>query len=625
MYTNIKNIIIVTMLFTSLYASNLMQRSWVPISVGDILTFIPKGVDNSNGTIESKDYNQGADINRWYVYANSQKNALSKVYDATLKKNVVSLKTSNGKSIAMQLGNHWNDSKSVISWEQKIKGRYVVYLQINTTKGKRYIVYQQNVEDSGLYDTYYLNIGLPTYVNNTWKTITRDIKSDLKRVESDNTFLSVDRFLVRVYDEARLGSIVLKETGTTDVNTLPIVIIGPSTVYIGHEINDVKHLDNSDCRLEGWGERFDIYTKNPDMIYNYARPGSSSTSFPVSIEDIDDNDTLTKEDKDSIKTLYGPNRDHYWAKVVDNMKKLGKGILLIQYGANEDLKTITEVKFKENIQNYIDKAKELHFIPILITEIERRARNKDGTVWHSRGYFPKWMKEIAADNNLQVLDLNKKSYDEYSKYNDAQWDKMFTDCIDKFKNSETHKREKQRTHYEAKGAKRVASWIRELACEQPNSKLCKQLNKVPRVFTLSSNNFIPEHGSPTFSWKNAPKGTKSFVLIIDDESAKDGTLDWVHWSVININKNTQTIAARTIPTGAKVGINSNGVKRYSDPAYPDTHKYVAHLYALDTKDATNAQFFHGAKNFSLNKKYDHKEFEKVFGFFILGKSEIISK
>jgi len=603
-------IILLVMLFSSLYASN-PKKSWVPIIVSDIVTFVPKGIDSPEHHNGIKDYNQDANINRWYVYANSQKNALLKVYDATLKKNVVSLKTSNGKSIAMQLGDHWNDSKSVISWEQKIKGRYIIYLQINTTKGKRYIVYQENVEDRGLYDTYYLNISLPASVNNSWKTITRDIKADLKRVESDNTFISVDRFLVRVYEEARFGSIVLKETSETHDDTLPIVIIGPSTVYFSHELNGAEHpTDKSDCRLEGWGERFYMYSKNPNKVYNYARPGSSSTDFPE-----------PPEGKNAdVQTLYGPNRDHYWAKAVEKMRKLGKGILLIQYGANEHGKA-TEASFKNNIQRYINKAKEFHFSPVLITEIEKRIK-KNGKLIYSRGDFPKWMKEVAQENNLQLLDLNTKSYYEYNKDNLEQWHEKYTDCISRWGKNKPE----ENTHYEAKGAKRVSSWIYALACQDKKSKLCKQLQGTPKKFTLQSHGFIPSHGSPAFSWKNAPKGTKSFVLIIDDASAKDGKLDWLHWSVININKNTHSITAQKTPTEAKVGVNSNNVNRYSDPVYPKTHKYVAHLYALDAKDAMNAKYFYNkAKNFNLQKKYDHKEFERVFGFFILGKSEITSK
>jgi len=440
----------------------------------------------------------------------------------------------------------------------------------------------------------------------SWKAVIPLSVLDLRGKKKITTAVKIFTKDWKIATSSKIKSYTLSEINK---DIIPIVIIGPSTTYIGSELNGAIHPDGSDCRLEGWGERLYTYVSNPNFVYNYARPGSSSTSFPE-----------PPEGKNAdVQTLYGPNRDHYWAKAVDKMKKLGKGILLIQYGANEPA-TTNETSFKENIQNYIDKAKELHFTPVLITEIEKRIRNNNGTLWHARANYPKWMKEIAADNNLRVLDLNKKSYDEYSKYTVAQWHEIFTDCSSRWGNHQ-----EENTHYEAKGAKVVASWIKNLACEKQNSMLCKQLQGVPKAFTLSSPNFIPNHGSPIFSWKNVPKGTKSFVLIIDDKSAKDGRLDWVHWSVININKNTRTIAARTVPTASKVGINSNGVNRYSDPTYPDTHKYVAHVYALDAVDVMNAKFFNGAKNFSLLKKYDHKEFERVFSLFILGKSEIISR
>jgi len=627
MNKKIKNIVMMIILFSSLYASSTKQKNWVPIAIDDILTFVPKGIDSSgdhhnNGV---KDYNQNGDINRWYVYANSQKNALSKVYDSMLKKNVVSLKTSNGKSIAMQLGNHWNDSKSVISWEQKIKGKYIVYLQINTTKGKRYMVYQENVEDSGLHDTYYLNIGLPAATNNSWKTITRDIKADLKRVESDNTFLRVDRFLVRVYDDARLGSIVLKETGGTHTNTLPIVIIGPSTVYIDHEVNGDKYYSNDGvCRLEGWGERLYDYASSPNDIYNYARPGSNATSFMES----------PAGKSLEVQTLYGPNRDHYWAKTKDKMRQLGGGILLIQYGANEP--DADENDFKTSIRTYIDEAKELNFTPILITEIEKRIRNQDGTLWRARGDYPKWMKELAEENNLRLLDLNKKSYEEYRKLNNKQWHNQFADCYNEWAvnylvSEKGYTRENakieawENTHFEVKGAKIVASWIRDLACEQKNSKICKLLNRNPKSFSLSSNRFIPANGSPALSWSNIPKGTKSFAVIIDDYDAKDGSLNWVHWSIFNIGRHTHSITAKNTPRGALVELNSNGSRSYADPVFPNEHKYVAHIYALDIADITKAVRFKDHSIYRENQKYDHVEFEKIYGNFILDKSEIRSK
>jgi Raf kinase inhibitor-like YbhB/YbcL family protein len=398
------------------------------------------------------------------------------------------------------------------------------------------------------------------------------------------------------------------ENNTTDQRQIPIVIIGPSTVYISHELNEAIHPDGRDCRLEGWGERLYHYAKDPDAIYNFARPGSSSTDFPE-----------PPEGKDAdVQTLYGPNRDHYWAKVVEKMGELDSGILLIQYGANEP-STTTEEDFKGNIQTYINKAKELHFTPILITEIAKRIREDDGTLKQVRGNYPRWMKEVARNNQLEVLDLNAKSREKYARYTDAEWEERFTDCSNRW----NHK--KETTHYEAKGAREVASWIRDLACQTPSSRLCQQFTATPKTFNFTSSDFIPEHGAPHFAWDHPPKGTKSYVLIVDDADAKDGSNDWVHWSVINIDPSARSLSADALPEGSTVAINSNGQHGYADPAYPETHRYVAHLYALDTADVTNATYFHGAKIFDPERTYDHEEFEKVFSLFILEKREISSR
>jgi Raf kinase inhibitor-like YbhB/YbcL family protein len=157
--------------------------------------------------------------------------------------------------------------------------------------------------------------------------------------------------------------------------------------------------------------------------------------------------------------------------------------------------------------------------------------------------------------------------------------------------------------------------------------LCKQLLGVEKPFKLNSSNFIPDQNSPSFTWQNGPKYTKSFALIIDDYDAKDGDRNWVHWVVFNIDKNTKTIKQNSKPSGSIVELNSLGVKSYADPAFPDTHRYVAHLYALDIEDITKAQYIDKDKTpiYKPDRIYDHKEFEKVFGNFILGKSILKSR
>jgi Raf kinase inhibitor-like YbhB/YbcL family protein len=409
------------------------------------------------------------------------------------------------------------------------------------------------------------------------------------------------------------------QIGGIEPPSTPVVIIGPSTVYIDHEFNEARHSDGSDCRLEGWGERLYEYATDPDVVYNYAQPGAGAGTFRE-----------PPEGKERLEQMhYGPDKDHYWAGAKKKMEELRRGMLLIQFGGNDPRhlqkkypgatrEQIGEY-FKENIRFYIDRAKELNFTPVLITSIEKRIREDNGDLKHSRGRFPEWIKEIAEDENIRVLDLNKKSYEEFSKYTDAQWDEKFANCFGKWGG------QKQNTHFEPKGAKIVASWLRDLACEDSDSKLCKQLRGTPQTFKLSSNNFIPEHGSPQLSWKNVPKGTKSFALIIDDQDAKDDQRDWIHWSVMNINKNVTSIAANTTPDGVLVELNSNRSRSYADPAFPKNHTYVAHVYALDIEDISKVEQANRDKIYYPNSQYDHKTFEKIFANFILEKSRIVSQ
>ena len=56
--------------------------------------------------------------------------------------------------------------------------------------------------------------------------------------------------------------------------------------------------------------------------------------------------------------------------------------------------------------------------------------------------------------------------------------------------------------------------------------------------------------APTISWKNAPKGTKSFVLTMYDKDAPTG-LGWMHWVVANIPAHVHTLPEnQPLPQGA---------------------------------------------------------------------------
>jgi Raf kinase inhibitor-like YbhB/YbcL family protein len=92
--------------------------------------------------------------------------------------------------------------------------------------------------------------------------------------------------------------------------------------------------------------------------------------------------------------------------------------------------------------------------------------------------------------------------------------------------------------------------------------------------------------SPALSWSDAPSGTKSLALIMDDPDAPGGT--WVHWVIYNIPTSAGGIqeaapAQAQLADGSLNGSNSWGNLGYGGPCPPSgTHRYFFKLYALDT-------------------------------------------
>jgi Raf kinase inhibitor-like YbhB/YbcL family protein len=90
--------------------------------------------------------------------------------------------------------------------------------------------------------------------------------------------------------------------------------------------------------------------------------------------------------------------------------------------------------------------------------------------------------------------------------------------------------------------------------------------------------------SPPLDWRDAPAGTGTFALVMDDPDAPGGT--WAHWVLFNLPPSVgalpEGVESRTLPKGAAEGTNSWGHGGYRGPCPPSgTHRYVFKLYALD--------------------------------------------
>lgn len=106
---------------------------------------------------------------------------------------------------------------------------------------------------------------------------------------------------------------------------------------------------------------------------------------------------------------------------------------------------------------------------------------------------------------------------------------------------------------------------------------------IPRKYTLDGENL-----SPPLQWHNAPAATKSFVLVVEDPDAPNGTFR--HWALYNIGAGWDRLG-EGIGHGAQtgdlgMGINDFGHPRYDGPRPPKgdgVHHYHFKLAAIDVE------------------------------------------
>ena len=92
--------------------------------------------------------------------------------------------------------------------------------------------------------------------------------------------------------------------------------------------------------------------------------------------------------------------------------------------------------------------------------------------------------------------------------------------------------------------------------------------------------------SPELSWRNAPEGVRTFVVV-----AFDITASFTHWGMYNIPVSTTTLPAGAGSANSTYGqqtLNDFPLKGYDGPCppagvVPFAHHYLFTVYALDTR------------------------------------------
>lgn len=95
-----------------------------------------------------------------------------------------------------------------------------------------------------------------------------------------------------------------------------------------------------------------------------------------------------------------------------------------------------------------------------------------------------------------------------------------------------------------------------------------------------------ENISPELSWKDAPKGTKSFAVTVYDPDAPTGS-GWWHWVVFDISKDKFTLPSGFGNSESKDAIQSitdfgkTGFGGACPPKGDKAHRYIFTVHALD--------------------------------------------
>ncbi len=164
---------------------------------------------NSKTVIENGEDNS---TTKWRVVEGSSDDILN-MYDSELKSRVVEFNGGGSYKLGATGGSKALNIKgeTTISWKMKVTIPYTIYILTQTTEGLRYIFYVSTPSRGlkhGFLNGIHHGLGKAT-LNGRWKTITRDLSSDLHDAEPDNRIISINGIIINGGNGIRVDDITI--------------------------------------------------------------------------------------------------------------------------------------------------------------------------------------------------------------------------------------------------------------------------------------------------------------------------------------------------------------------------------------------------------------------------------
>lgn len=161
------------------------------------------------------------------------------------------------------------------------------------------------------------------------------------------------------------------------------------------------NYDSSVAPRTGWGQVLSHYLKDDVIVNNHASSGRSSKSFIQ--------EGRLQEITDRLQT---------------------GDYLFIQFGHNdskpdEERRTDPFTSFKENLNQFIQQARDHHAFPILVTPVQRRSFNEDGNLIDTHGDYAVAVRQVAEESNVPLIDLTTSSKALYEQLGPEKTKELF--------------------------------------------------------------------------------------------------------------------------------------------------------------------------------------------------------
>ncbi len=142
----------------------------------------------------------------------------------------------------------------------------------------------------------------------------------------------------------------------------------------------------------GWGMPFVHFWDSTVSIVNRAKNGRSTKTFLS---------------------------EGLWKSIMDEAKE--GDYVFIQFGHNDEAvekkeRYATPDTFRMNLTRFITETREKKAIPVLFTPVSRRKFDTTGTVIETHKEYSAYVKEVAAKENVLLIDLDTKSRELYQQF-----------------------------------------------------------------------------------------------------------------------------------------------------------------------------------------------------------------